>query len=34
MSIVIGIDPDSDAHGVAFYEDGKLFDISAAIQEN
>ena len=27
MSIVIGIDPDSDAHGVAFYEDGKLFDL-------
>ena len=27
MSIVIGIDPDSDAHGVAFYEDGKLYDL-------
>lgn len=27
MSLVVGIDPDSDRHGVAFYEDGKLCSI-------
>lgn len=25
--MVIGIDPDSKAHGVAYYEDGKLWDL-------
>lgn len=28
MSVVIGIDPDSKAHGFALYEDGELVDIS------
>ena len=26
--IIIGIDPDSDRHGVAMYEDGQLTDLS------
>lgn len=27
MSVVIGVDPDSEAHGVAVYEDGKLIEL-------
>jgi hypothetical protein len=29
MSIIIGIDPDSKAHGVAVYENGKLNELSS-----
>ena len=28
MSLIIGIDPDSSAHGVAFYKDGILVDLA------
>lgn len=29
MMVVIGVDPDSDKHGVAIYVNGKLFDLDS-----